>query len=72
MELISFYPLLLDPASVRVLLCGDAADLRQCVNAVSEAVNDDPFILSRIIVAIEDVSLPIHFAFINTHHLCPC
>ncbi|KAL5110584.1 hypothetical protein TcWFU_006898 [Taenia crassiceps] len=44
-----------DPANVRVLLCGDAADLRQCVNAVSEAVNDDPFILSRIIVAIEDI-----------------
>ncbi|CDS42238.1 expressed conserved protein [Echinococcus multilocularis] len=45
-----------DPANVRVLLCGDAADLRQCVNAVSEAVSDDPFILSRIIVAIEDIS----------------
>lgn len=50
----SFYSL--DPRNVRVLLCGDAADLRRFVDAVSAAVNDDPFILSRIIVAIEDVS----------------
>ncbi|KAM7537178.1 hypothetical protein Aperf_G00000076365 [Anoplocephala perfoliata] len=43
-----------NPADVRVLLCDDAADLQRIVNAVSDAVNDDAFILSRIIVAIED------------------
>nr|CDS32486.1 expressed protein [Hymenolepis microstoma] len=44
-----------DPAGIRVLLCGDAGDLRRIVDAVSAAVNDDPFILSRIIVATEDI-----------------
>ncbi|KAM7537121.1 hypothetical protein Aperf_G00000076346 [Anoplocephala perfoliata] len=44
-----------DPADVRVLLCGDAADLRRIVNTVLAAINDDSFILSRIIVAIEDI-----------------
>ncbi|KAM7537551.1 hypothetical protein Aperf_G00000076315 [Anoplocephala perfoliata] len=44
-----------NPADVRALLCGDAADLRRIVDAVSAAVNDEAFILSRIIVAIEDI-----------------
>ena len=45
---------------VRVLLCGDAADLRLCVDTLSEVVNDDPQILSRLIVASEDVSALLH------------
>ncbi|VUZ50631.1 unnamed protein product [Hymenolepis diminuta] len=44
-----------DPADIRALLCGDAADLRRIVDAISVAVNEDAFILSRIIVAIEDI-----------------
>ncbi|KAM3186804.1 hypothetical protein ACTXT7_003614 [Hymenolepis weldensis] len=44
-----------DPADIRVLLCGDAADLRRIVDAISAAVDDNAFILSRIIVAIEDI-----------------
>ncbi|KAM7537986.1 hypothetical protein Aperf_G00000076355 [Anoplocephala perfoliata] len=44
------------PADVRVLLCGEAFDLRRIVDAVSTVVNDDAFIISRIIVAIEDIA----------------
>ncbi|KAM7537064.1 hypothetical protein Aperf_G00000076325 [Anoplocephala perfoliata] len=44
-----------NPEDIRVLLCGEAIELRRIVDAVSAAVNDDAFILSRIIVAIEDI-----------------
>ncbi|VDD74817.1 unnamed protein product [Mesocestoides corti] len=45
-----------DASKNRVLLCGQANDVRCCINALTTAVNGDPSILTRVIVATEDIS----------------